>query len=369
MTDLKNVIDKELESMTFNELRNRRSIKMKRNLKIKKITAVCAAVIAAAMALAVSTSAMGLWSMSDFIKRVFPDRNDEIQPYAFSSGLSEGSTDRFNFSAGNFLCDGNTLITEFIITKADGGEFIREDFVSPFSDKIVFPDMPDVYSAGGAVSCHISDDKLSWIFTKTYYNLPRKIKLGDELQIRIDGTKGSFSFNDENGDQKNYEIYDDGTVIFNFTVPEIPDPIPLVFKGANGEKVFEAELTHLSMTAVADEPIFDNFNMSDYIQYALYRDEISDPDKRAELDERFLVDPTTPKFYDENMQLTDNIYNGTKSHIIDSSGIEQRWNPVCLKYLSGQNASILFTDDPEFEKAKYIEWCGCIAEIPDMSEE
>lgn len=341
---------------------------MRKNVNIKKITAVCAAVAAAAMALAVSASAMGLWSMSDFIKRAFPDRNSEIEPYAFSSGLSEGSTDRFNFSAGNFLCDGNTLITEFIVTKADGSEFIQEDFVLPFSDKLVFPDMSDAYAAGGAVSCNISDDKLSWIFTKTYYNLPRKIKSGDELQIRIDGTKGSFSFYYENGDQKNYEIYDDGTFIFNFTVPEIPDPIPLVFKDENGEKMFEAELTHLSMTAVADEPIFDNYNMSDYIQYALYRDDISDPVKRAELDEQFLVDPATPKFYDENMQLTDNIYNGTKSHAVDSSGIEQRWYPDCLKYVFGQNAAITFTDAPELEKAKYIEWFGCIAEIPDMSE-
>ncbi len=40
MTDLKKIIDEELESMTFNELRNRRSIKMKRNFKIKKITII-----------------------------------------------------------------------------------------------------------------------------------------------------------------------------------------------------------------------------------------------------------------------------------------------------------------------------------------
>lgn len=47
MNDLKKIIDKELESMTFNEVKNRRSIKMKKNFKIKKITAVCAAAVAA----------------------------------------------------------------------------------------------------------------------------------------------------------------------------------------------------------------------------------------------------------------------------------------------------------------------------------
>lgn len=47
MTDLKKIIDEELESMTFNELRKRRSIKMKRNFRIKKIMSVCAAAIAA----------------------------------------------------------------------------------------------------------------------------------------------------------------------------------------------------------------------------------------------------------------------------------------------------------------------------------
>lgn len=47
MTDLKKIIDEELESMTFNELRKRRSLKMKRNFKIKRVTAVCAAAIAA----------------------------------------------------------------------------------------------------------------------------------------------------------------------------------------------------------------------------------------------------------------------------------------------------------------------------------
>ena len=37
MTDLKKIIDEELESMTFNELRKRRSLKMKRNFKIKRV--------------------------------------------------------------------------------------------------------------------------------------------------------------------------------------------------------------------------------------------------------------------------------------------------------------------------------------------
>ncbi|MDE5860439.1 MAG: hypothetical protein K2H23_08690, partial [Oscillospiraceae bacterium] len=192
MTDFKNIIDKELESMTFNELRNRRSIKMKKNFKIKKITTVCAAAIAAAMALAVSTSAMGMWSLSDLIGRVFPDRNDEIQPYAFSSEINEGSTNQFNFSAGNFICDGNTLVTEFIVTKADGSEFTQEEFTTlSFNDWLVFPDITGMDSEirNGGANYQVSDDGLSWTVTRTYGQLPRKIKSGDQLQIKIDGVQ------------------------------------------------------------------------------------------------------------------------------------------------------------------------------------
>lgn len=361
MTDLKKVIDKELESMTFNELRNRRSIKMKKNFKIKKITAVCAAAIAATMALAVSASAMGLWSMSDFIKRVFPDRNEEIQPYAFSSGVSEGSTNQFNFSAGNFLCDGNTLITEFFVTKADGSEFTQADFISvSFADRLIFPDMPDVNVSSGGIRRTVSDDNLSWIVTRTYTDLPRKIKSGDKLQVKIDGVQ-KLVIKTENGGG-DYETFDDGTVIFNFTVPEIPDPIPLVFKNENGEKMFEAELTHLSMTAYADEPVFEKYDTAEYI---LYPDDISGYDEQVEW---YISNPTNPKFYDENMELTDdNPYNGNK-YEIQKDGTSQRLMPMCLKGCSEHNALILFTDDPEFEKAKYIEWLGCTAEIPDMSD-
>ncbi|MBD5140747.1 MAG: hypothetical protein HDT25_04955 [Ruminococcus sp.] len=362
MTEFKKIIDKELESMTFNELRNRRSIKMKKNFRIKKVTAVCAAAIAAAMALAVSTSAMGMWSISDFIGRVFPDRNSEIEPYAFSSGVSEGSTNQFNFSAGNFLCDGNTLITEFVVTKADGSEFTQADFLSiSFNDKLVFPDMPDVDVSSGGIRRTVSDDNLSWIVTRTYDDLPRKIKSGDKLQVKIDGVQ-KLVIKTENGGG-DYETFDDGTVIFNFTVPEIPDPIPLVFKNENGEKMFEAELTHLTMTAVADEPIFSKYGDAEYV---LYPDDISGYDEQVEW---YISNPTTPKFYDENMELTDdNAYNGTKYSIIKDDGIPQRVIPSCSKGTSGRNASILFKDNPEVEKAKYIEWFGCIAEIPDMSE-
>lgn len=359
MNDLKKIIDKELESMTFNEVKNRRSIKMKKNVNfnIKRTTAAAVAVIAAAMALAVSTSAMGMWSISDFIDRVFPDRNGEIEPYAFSSGVSEGSTNQFNFSAGNFLCDGNTLITEFVVTKIDGSEFTQTDFVSvSFGDKLIFPDMPDIEVTSGGTRRTVSDDNLSWIVTRTYYDLPRKIKSGDKLQVKIDGVQ-ELVIKTENGGG-DYETFDDGTVIFNYTVPEIPDPIPLVFKNENGEKVFEAELTHLTMTANADEPIFDKYDTAEYI---LYPDDISGYNEQVEW---YISNPTNPKFYDENMQLTENnAYNGNKYNVYDD-GTSQRLMPSCSKGCSGQNASILFKDNPEFEKARYIEWFGCIAEIP-----
>ncbi|MDE7301822.1 MAG: hypothetical protein K2N60_00730 [Oscillospiraceae bacterium] len=362
MTDLKNVIDKELESMTFNELRNRRSIKMKKNFKFKKAAAVCAAAVAAAMLLAVSTSAMGLWSISDLIGRVFPERNEEIQPYAFSSEINEGSTNQFNFSAGNFICDGNTLITEFIVTKADGSEFTQADFTSlSFNDKLIFPDIPgmdgEVWS--GSASTQVSDDGLSWIVTRTYSQLPRAIKSGDELQVKIDGVQ-KLVIKTENGGG-DYETFDDGTVIFNFTVPEIPDPIPLVFKNENGEKVFEAKLTHLTMKAIADKPIFDG-----YESYVIPPDDvIADYDALTNWE---IEKPTTPKFYDENMNLTDNAYNGNKYHV-NSYGISEHMSPDYDSFFVGDHAEILFRDDPKLDEAKYVKWFDCIAEIPDMSEE
>ena len=336
MTDLKNVIDKELESMTFNELRNRRSIKMKKNFRIKKVTAVCAAVIAAATVLAVSTSAMGMWSISDLIDRVFPDRNDEIQPYAFSVELSDGSTQQFNLSAGNFICDGNNLVTEFLINKIDGSEFTQEEFGTlSFNDRLVFPDITGMDSEirNGGTNYQVSDDGLTFIITRTYNNLPRKINSGDELQIKISGVQKWVVSNDnENID---LQTIDDGTALFNFTVPKIPDPIPLVFKNENGEKVFEAELTRLSMTA---------FNV-----YELMPDDISDHDAQIQW---LMFNIATPKFYDENMNLTNNEFNGYN----------------CTTAFTERNASILFNEDPKIDEAKYVKWFGCTAEIPDTAE-
>lgn len=355
MTDLRKIIDGELESMTFNELRKRRSLKMKKNFKVKKITAVCAAAVAAVAVLAVSTSAMGLWSLPEFINRVFPDRNGEVQSYAFSSEINEGSTQQFNFSAGNFICDGNTIITEFIVTKADGGEFTQTDFTSvSFNDKLVFPDMPDVDVMSGGTRQQISDDNLSWIVTRTYDGLPRKIKSGDKLQVKIDGIQ-KLVIKTENGGG-DYETFDDGTVVFNFTVPEIPDPIPLVFKNEDGEKMFEGELTPLSMTAVSDEPVFD---LDD--DYVIVPDDVSgDYDAHV----KWSIDkPSTPKFYDENMELTDTAYNG-KKYIINSDGNSQHMMPSFDSSFGGNHASILFRDDPKIENAKYVKWFDCIAEIP-----
>lgn len=357
MNDLKKIIDKELESMTFNEVKNRRSIKMKKNFKIKKITAVCAAAVAAAMALAVSTSAMGMWSLSDLIGRVFPDRNDEIQPYAFSSEISDGSTEQFKLSTGNFICDGNTLTTEFLINKIDGSEFTQEEFVTiSFNDKLVFPDITGIDSVvrSGGADYQISDDGLTFIVTRTYNNLPRKINSGDELQIRISGVQKWVVSSDNGG--VDLQTIDDGTVIFNFTVPDIPDPIPLVFKNENGEKVFEAELTQLSITANADEPIFDKYDTAEYI---LYPDDISSYDEQVEW---YISNPINPKFYDENMEYTDTAYNGNK-YIINSDGNLQHMMPSFDSSFRENHASILFRDDPNIEDAKYVKWLGCIAEI------
>ncbi|MDE7290151.1 MAG: hypothetical protein K2N71_11740 [Oscillospiraceae bacterium] len=323
---------------------------MKKNFRIKKITVVCAAVVAAAMALVLSTSAMGMWSLSDLIDRVFPDRNDEIQPYAFSVELSDGSTQQFMLSTGNFICDGNNLVTEFLINKIDGSEFTQEEFGTlSFNDWLVFPDITGMDSEirNGGADYQVSDDGLTFIITRTYNNLPRKINSGDELQIKISGVQ-KWTVSNDNGDA-DLQTIDDGTVFFNFTVPEIPAPIPLVFKNENGEKVFEAELTRLSMTAVADEPVFSGYELMPDDIYELIPDDISDYDAQIQW---LMFNIATPKFYDENMNPTNNEFNGYN----------------CMTGFSGQNAHILFNEDPKIEEAKYVKWFDCIAEIPGMSE-
>ena len=179
------------------------------------------------------------------------------------------------------------------------------------------------------------------------------------MQVKIDGIQ-ELVIKTENGGG-DYETFDDGTVIFNYIIPEIPDPIPLVFKNENGDKVFEAELTQLSMTARADEPIFD-----EYEAYIIPPDDIvADFDALMNWE---IEKPDMPKFYDKNMELIDNAYNGNKYHI-NSNGGTQHMSAECEISYAGDHASILFYDDPKIDEAKYVKWFDCIAEIPDMSEE
>lgn len=377
MTDLKKNIDKELESMTFNELRNRRSIKMKRNFKIKKITAVCAAVIAAAMALAVSTSAMGLWSISDLIDDIFPNRNaserEKVETYAFevNTEINENSM-QYDISFDNVICDGNILIAQFVVTRRDGGGFTEESCPNIYlSDDIIFPDIHDINNKDdgshvGRSHNILSDDKQSLIINREFADLPRTVRTGEELYIRFSGLRELSISPDKTA---SIETLDDGRQVIKFTVPEIEEPVPLEFKNPHGEIVFTAKLTHLSMKAVSDKLDFEQV----YYDSSALPDNIDPLDAQAVADwyadeEHLGREKIYPKFLDENMEYTENKYNGN-IYRTDEYGNKIPVHASVGSYSGKNDSVVVFIDDPELEKVKYIEWFGCIAEIPDMSEE
>ncbi|MCM1024184.1 MAG: hypothetical protein NC395_09020 [Prevotella sp.] len=367
--NLKKIIDEELESMTFNELKNRRSIKMKKNVNfsVKRTAAAVAAVIAAAALLAVSTSAMGLWSISDFINDVFPNRTgagrETVESYMFEANAetTENSM-QYDIAFDNVICDGNILIAQFAVTRSDGGEFDESNVPNiMFNDDLIFPDIHDVNNledgshTGG---CHsvLGGDKKTVIVNREYTVLPREVRTGEELYIRFSGLK-ELTVNPDmlSADLKDL---DDGKQVIKFTVPEIAEPTPLEFKNPQGETVFTAKLTPLSMAARVDKPVFAKYDTAEYI---LYPDELTGYDEQVEW---YISNPQNPKFYDENMELTENNpYNGNK-YIINSDGNSQQMIPVCEKVCNGDCATIIFGDDPKIDEARYIEWFGCIAEIP-----
>ena len=135
MTEFKKIIDKELESMTFNELRNRRSIKMKKNFRIKKVTAVCAAAIAAVVVVGGTVYAVS-GRFDEFFSAL---SRSEISDSTAESGLPSvgGNTadmaEYYDFPEAHFETDGNvsaellgvygdssTLMLSMVITPENG---------------------------------------------------------------------------------------------------------------------------------------------------------------------------------------------------------------------------------------------------------
>lgn len=349
---------------------------MKKNFKIKKITAVCAAVIAAAMLLAVSASAMGLWSISDLISDIFPNRNasgrEKVEPYAFevNAETNENSM-HYDISFDNLICDGNIFIAQLIVTRSDGGEFSEESIPNILlGDDLIFPDIHDINNKDdgshvGSAHNILSDDKQSLIINREYADLPRTVSTGDELFIRFSGLREISIGSDKTA---SLEALDDGRQVIKFTVPEIAAPIPLEFKNPQGETVFTAKLTPLSMKAVSDNFSFDDFSMAG----CELPDSIDPYDASAVADwyadESHRINRSAyPKFLDGNMNYTENVYNGNV-YRTDEYG-NKRPMPADSGLYSGETESVaVFRSDPELEKVKYIEWFGCIAEIPDTSE-
>ena len=154
MTDLKKIIDKELESMTFNELRNRRSIKMKKNFKIRKITAVCAAAIAAVVIVGGTVYAVS-GRFDEFFSAL---SRSEISDSTAESGLlpsvGENTADMseyYNFPEAHFETDGNvsaellgvygdssTLMLSMVITPENGVDI--SNMCMPFYFTLKTPD-------------------------------------------------------------------------------------------------------------------------------------------------------------------------------------------------------------------------------------
>lgn len=153
MTDLKKIIDKELESMTFNELRKRRSIKMKKNFKIKKITAVCAAVIAAVVVVGGTVCAV-TGRFDEFFGAL---SRSEISDSMAESGLPSvgGNTadmsEYYSFPETHFETDGSvsaellgvygdssTLMLSIVITPENGEDI--SNMCMPFYFTLKNPD-------------------------------------------------------------------------------------------------------------------------------------------------------------------------------------------------------------------------------------
>lgn len=297
---------------------------MKRNFGIKRVTAVCASVIAAAMVLAVSTSAMGLWSMTDFIKAFFPSsRVDTVQSYSFKpSAEIEKNSEVYDISFENAICDGNFLLGQFVVTRSDGGELKDEDFTNVFfPDSLFFSDIDDeTDSIGkGCATNKLSDDKRSLIINRMYY-LPRAARTGDELCIKISLADRLVKYPDKTAGKKPWcENY----TLVRFTVSEIVMPVPLNFIDKQGKIAFKADLTPISLKAYSDNKPFDEFAFDVY-----------------------------PKWLDENMEYVEQTSNSVGKY--DNSII-----------IDGNTAVAILVSDPELEKAKYIEWFDCIAEIPE----
>lgn len=366
MSNFRKKIDKELESMTFNELKNSRTIIIRHNKKMKRASAAAIALVAAAV-LTVSVAATDF--LGGLIRDVFPARNsaelDAISRYDVEpvNTTAENTMELYDLTmSNNIICDGNILSVQFYVTRNDNGEFTSDDFIShSFSSSLIFPGICDYNDVGydsGSFSQKLSDDKHTLILTRIFSDLPVTIKSEDELYIKFMGAQKLIINSQSCGG--NYQILDDGAALFKFSVPEIPAPIFLEFKNENGEKVFDATLTSLSINATAANPIFDEFD-----SYIIPPDDIVS-DYEAFVD--WNIDkPTNPRFLDENLNYTDTAYNGSK-YIVNSDGNTQHMMPECYISTNGSRASVIFIDDPNLDDAKYIEWLGCIAEIPDMTE-
>lgn len=153
MTDLKKIIDEELESMTFNELRKRRSIKMKKSFRIKRVTAVCAAAAAAVVIVGGTVYAVS-GRLDEFFGAL---SRSEISDSTADSGLPSvgGNTadmsEYYSYPEVNFETDGSvsaellgvygdssTLMLSMVVTPENGEDI--SNMSMPFYFTLKNPD-------------------------------------------------------------------------------------------------------------------------------------------------------------------------------------------------------------------------------------
>ena len=281
---------------------------------------------------------------------------------------------QFDFSLDNVICDGNILIAQFNVTRNDGGVFTNEKLPNIlWGDDLIFPDIHDVnnpedgsHVGWGGGDGVLSGDKRSYTFSRIYTDLPRTVRTGDELLIRFSSIN---QLKLKKGKSVSIETLDNGKQIIKFTVPEIEEPVPLEFKNPYGEVIFTAKLTNLSIKAVSDKLDFEHVSL----------DSSKMPDNIDSLDAQAVADwyadygnsgwysMRSPKFLDENMEYTENVYNGNV-YYTNSFGYTEAKRPEGGTVLGKNDSVCIFGSAPELEKVKYIEWFGCTAEIPDMSE-
>lgn len=202
MNDLKKIIDKELESMTFNEVKNRRSIKMKKNVKLNK-AAVSAIAAAAAVVVIGGTVCAVTGRFDEFfgtLSRSEVHDSDPIKGNLPAVGKNSADmSEYYNFPEANFETDGSvtaeflgvygdssTLMLSIMITPQNGTDLSNMDM--PFYFKLKKSDGSEkfLFQSGMGDIEQFTPADTGGAYTLTFY-LTEPNMAGGRLLIEADG--------------------------------------------------------------------------------------------------------------------------------------------------------------------------------------